>query len=259
MSSGDANRDPAGIVGGRLLSSRLNPSQGTAAVHSIHETHAGVARLTPHGQLQPLHPKTDDRAGTLSRQTTVCGPGSDPAQSITRGEAEGSKSPGSKRPQARKRQTPPAPAQRTRRANRVFVMGADGIPLMPCTIQRARMLIDAGRVKKRDYLPSTSVQNLQHPDNKVTRRTSTAPSTPWHSTPRAEETRQVLQTPRPRCVPPHHPTRVGRTYRAHLWGEPWDVRGNEVKVCVRCGMERRQQFRTRTIKYTSASEREARS
>ena len=122
---------------------------------SIHETHAGVARLTPHGQPRPLHPKTDDGAGTLSRRTTVCGPGSDPARSITRGEAEGSKSPGSKRPKARERQTPPAPAETTRRANRVFVMGADGIPLMPCTIQRARMLIDAGRVKKRDYRPFT--------------------------------------------------------------------------------------------------------
>ena len=58
---------------------------------SIHETHAGVARFTPHGQLRPLHPQTDDGAGTLSRRTTASGPSSGPVRSITRGEAEGSK------------------------------------------------------------------------------------------------------------------------------------------------------------------------
>ena len=62
---------------------------------SIHETHAGVARVTPHGQLRPcLHPKADDSAETLSRRTTADGPGIGPVRSITRGEAEGSMSPG---------------------------------------------------------------------------------------------------------------------------------------------------------------------
>ncbi len=39
--------------------------------------------------------------------------------------------------------------------NRVFVIGSDGTPLMPCTVQRARQLIKAGRVSRRDYRPFT--------------------------------------------------------------------------------------------------------
>ena len=42
-----------------------------------------------------------------------------------------------------------------RRANRVFVIGSDGQPLMPCTVRRARMLINAGRVNRREYRPFT--------------------------------------------------------------------------------------------------------
>ena len=41
------------------------------------------------------------------------------------------------------------------RTNRVFVIGSGGQPLMPCSVQRARQLIDAGRVKRRDYRPFT--------------------------------------------------------------------------------------------------------
>ncbi|MCY4638040.1 MAG: RNA-guided endonuclease IscB [Acidobacteria bacterium] len=117
---------------------------------SIHETHARVARLTPHGQLRPLHPAADDGAGTRSRQTTAAGPDPGPARSITRGKAEDPETgPGSPRPAARKRPHPPA------RKNRVFVIGSDGTPLMPCTVRRARQLINAGRVSKRDYRPFT--------------------------------------------------------------------------------------------------------
>ena len=117
---------------------------------SIHETHAGVARVTPHGQLRPLHPAADDGAGNRSRRTTPAGPDPGPVRSVTRGEAEGpATGPGSERPEARKRQHPP------RRASRVFVIGSDGKPLMPCTVRRARQLIDADRVKKRDYRPFT--------------------------------------------------------------------------------------------------------
>jgi len=119
-------------------------------VASIHETHARVARVTPHGQLRPLHPAADDGAGNRSRRTTAAGPDPGPVRSITRGEAEEpATAPGSTRPAARKRQHPP------RRANRVFVIGSDGKPLMPCTVRRARQLIDAGRVRRRDYRPFT--------------------------------------------------------------------------------------------------------
>ena len=117
---------------------------------SIHETHAGVARVTPHGQLRPLHPAADDDPGTRSRQTTAAGPDAGPVRSITRGEAEDPRAgPGSTRPAARKRQHPPA------RKNRVFVIGSNGAPLMPCSVRRARLLINAGRVSRRDYRPFT--------------------------------------------------------------------------------------------------------
>ena len=87
-----------------------------------------------------------DRPG----QATAVRPGSGPVRSITRGKAEGPETgPGSKGPEARKRQG------REPAANRVFVIGADGQPLMPCTVQRARQLIKAGRVRKRDYRPFT--------------------------------------------------------------------------------------------------------
>jgi len=106
--------------------------------------------MTPHGQLRPLHPAADDGTGNRSRRTTAAGPDPGPVRSITRGEAEDpATGPGSTGPAARKRQHPPA------RANRVFVVGSDGRPLMPCTVRRARRLIDAGRVRRRDYRPFT--------------------------------------------------------------------------------------------------------
>ena len=118
---------------------------------SAEETDAGVARVTPHGQLRPLHRTADDDARTdRPGQATALRPGSGPVRSITRGEAEGpATDPGSKGPEARKRQTQEHPA------NRVFVIGADGEPLMSCTVQRARRLMKAGRVRKRDYRPFT--------------------------------------------------------------------------------------------------------
>ena len=92
----------------------------------------------------------------------------------TRGEAEGSKSPGSKRPEARERQTKTPARREPKRANRVFVIGSDGIPLMPCTVRRARMLIDAGRVKKRDYRPFTIHLKHRHVNDGKTRVESAA-------------------------------------------------------------------------------------
>ena len=113
---------------------------------SIHETHAGVARVTPHGQLRPLHRAADDDARTdRPGRATAPRPGPGPVRSVTRGKAEDpATGPGSNGPAARKRQHPPA------RKNRVFVIGSNGDPLMPCTFLRGRQLINAGRVKKRD-------------------------------------------------------------------------------------------------------------
>ena len=118
---------------------------------STEETHAGVARVTPQGQLRPVHRAADDEARTnRPGQATAVRPGSGPVGSITRGEAAGpATDPGSKGPKAHERQS-----HRTR-ANRVFVIGADRQALMPCTVQRARQLIKAGRVQKRDYRPFT--------------------------------------------------------------------------------------------------------
>ena len=55
---------------------------------SIEETHAGVARVTPQGQLRPLHPAADDGVGNRSRRPTAAGPDPGPVGSITHGKAE---------------------------------------------------------------------------------------------------------------------------------------------------------------------------
>ena len=125
---------------------------------SIHETHSGVAGSKSHGQLRTLHRAADDDAAATPRATaTRPRPSTEGAvRSITRGEAEDpATGPGSTRPAARKRHSPPPASDPPRRANRVFVIGADGQPLMPCTPRRARRLINAGRVKRRDYHPFT--------------------------------------------------------------------------------------------------------
>ena len=125
---------------------------------STHETHSGVAGVTTHGQLRTLHRATDDGAAATPRTTGArpAPPREEPVRSITRGEAEGpTTGPGSNRPAARKRQSHPPRPETPKGANRVFVFGSDGRPLMPCTMRRARMLIDAGRVSRRDYNPFT--------------------------------------------------------------------------------------------------------
>ena len=117
---------------------------------SIHETHSGVAGVTPQGQPRTLHGTADD----VSRETTAVPPGPGPVRSITRGEAESShKRTDSKESRARKRQ--PNHQEARPRANRVLVLDAHGKPLMPCSPRRARQLIDAKRVAKRFYRPFT--------------------------------------------------------------------------------------------------------
>ena len=156
---------------------------------SIQETHAGVARVTPHGQLRPLHRAADDEARTdRPGRATAPRPGPGPVRSITRGEAEDpATGPGSNGPRARKRQHPPA------HKNRVFVTGSDGAPLMPCTVRRARQLIDAGRVRKRDYRPFT----IHLKDR------------------RAGDGKTILQRTETRCTPGRRRTGIAVVIRVH--------------------------------------------
>ena len=71
---------------------------------SSEERLARIARVTPQGQLQPLHRTADDDARTDRREQATAGrPGAGPVGSITRGEAEGpATGPGSEGPEARK-------------------------------------------------------------------------------------------------------------------------------------------------------------
>ena len=118
------------------------------------ETHSGVAGATPHGQPRTLHGAADDGLRATARTKTATPPGSRPVRSVTHGEAESSKRrTDSTESRTRKRQ--PATPQPSRRANRVFVLDADGKPLAPCTPRRARMLIDSKRVARRYYRPFT--------------------------------------------------------------------------------------------------------
>ena len=110
--------------------------------------------MTPHDQPRTLHDAADDGRRATARKTTATPPGSRPVRSVTRGEAESSRRrTDSTESRTRKRQ--PSPQPPPRRANRVFVLDADGKPLAPCTPRRARMLIDNKRVARRYYQPFT--------------------------------------------------------------------------------------------------------
>ena len=105
-------------------------------------------------------------------------PGPSPVRSITRGEAESShKRTDSKESRARKRQ--PNHQEPRPRANRVFVLDANGKPLMPCTPRRARRLIDAKRVAKRFYRPFT----IQIKDRSIDDGTTTTQPVEARTTP----------------------------------------------------------------------------
>ena len=104
--------------------------------------------MTPHRRPRTLHGTANDDARAPARQATAEPPDTGPVRAVTQGEAEDpSTGPGSPRPDERKhRKTTP-------RANRVFVVGSDGKPVLPCTPRRVRQLIDAKRVRKRTYRP----------------------------------------------------------------------------------------------------------
>ena len=100
-------------------------------MESIDETHSGVAKVTPQGQLRTLHCTTDG-GGSLEPSYGVH-PSASPVRSTTRGEAEENES---------------SPVTHGHKAG-------NRQALMPCSIERARQLIKAGRVKKRWYNPYT--------------------------------------------------------------------------------------------------------
>ena len=98
--------------------------------------------MTPQGQLRTLH-FTTDGGGSSERKYGVH-PSASEVRSTTRGKAEG----GESRPVSNGQMA-------GNRHNRVLVLGSDGKALMPCSIQRAKELIKAGRVKTRWYQPFT--------------------------------------------------------------------------------------------------------
>ena len=124
-----------------------------------HETHSGVAGVTPHGQPRTLHGAADDGRRAPARTKTATPPGSRPVRSVTRGEAESprrrAKPSGRRTDSTESRTRKRQPQQPPRRANRVFVLDPEGKPLAPCTPRRARMLIKRGRVAQRFYRPFT--------------------------------------------------------------------------------------------------------
>ena len=132
-------------------------------MESTEETHSGVARVTPQGQLQTLHCTTDGE-GSLEPSYGVH-LGASPVRSTTRGEAKESKS------------SPVTHGHKAgNRHNRVFVIGSDGQALMPYSIQRARQLIKAGRVKKRWYNPYTiQLKDRQLGDDRTAVQTDGGP------------------------------------------------------------------------------------
>ena len=144
---------------------------------SIHETHSGVAGVTPQGQPRTLHGTADDVSRKIG-ETTAMPPVRRPVRSITRGEAESShKRTDSKESRARKRQ--PNHQEPPPRANRVLVLDANGKPLMPCSPRRARRLIDAKRVAKRFYRPFT----IQLKDRSIDDGTTTTQPVEVRTTP----------------------------------------------------------------------------
>ena len=155
------------------------------------ETHSGVAGVTPHGQPRTLHGAADDGPRAKTRAKTATPPGSPPARSVTRGEAESSRQrTDSTESRTRKRQ--PATPQPPRRANRVFVLDPDGKPLAPCTPRRARMLIDRKRVARRYYRPFTIQLKSRANDDPVQNDTEVR-ATPGR---RTTGIAVVLKTPR---------------------------------------------------------------
>ena len=112
---------------------------------SIHEKHSRVAAVTRQGQPGTLHRRGDveENTDTPRRPATPQGP---PVRSITRGKAE--ETPGSPASQGcDSREGEPIRTKSPNHANRCLVVGSNGIPLMPCTVQRAAKLRRNGRAR----------------------------------------------------------------------------------------------------------------
>ena len=115
---------------------------------STDETHSRVAALTRQGQPETLHRQGDDgarkRAQTTPRRPAA--PQGPPVRSITRGKAEEASSPPASKG-CDSREGEPDRKEPPKHANRCLVVGSDGIPLMPCTVQRAAKLRRDGRAR----------------------------------------------------------------------------------------------------------------
>ena len=115
---------------------------------STDETHSRVAAVTRQGQPETLHRREDDgarkRAQTTPRRPAA--PQGPPVRSITRGKAEEASSPPASHG-CDSREGEPNRKEPPKYANRCLVVGSDGIPLMPCTVQRAGKLRRDGRAR----------------------------------------------------------------------------------------------------------------
>ena len=103
--------------------------------------------MTRQGQPETLHRRGDDGARSRAQTTPrrPAAPKAPSVRSITRGKAEeATRPPASHGCNSRE-------GEPTKRANRCFVVGSDGIALSPCSVQRAAKLRKQGRARL--YLP----------------------------------------------------------------------------------------------------------
>ena len=111
---------------------------------STDETHSRVAAVTRQGQPETLHRREDDGARKRAQTTPPAAPQGPPVRSITRGKAEEASSPPASHG-CDSREGEPNRKEPPKHAKRCLVVGSDGIPLMPCTVQRAAKLRRDGR------------------------------------------------------------------------------------------------------------------
>ena len=114
----------------------------------IEETHSRVAAVTGQGQPETLHRRGDDEACKRTQTTPrrPAAPEGPPVRSITHGKAEEASLPPASQG-CDSREGEPDRAEPPNHANRCLVVGNDGVPLMPCTVQRAAKLRRNGRAR----------------------------------------------------------------------------------------------------------------
>ena len=104
--------------------------------------------MTGQGQPETLHRRGDDEACKRTQTTPrrPAAPEDPPVRSITHGKAEEASLPPASQG-CDSREGEPNRAEPPNHANRCLVVGNDGVPLMPCTIQRAAKLRRNGRAR----------------------------------------------------------------------------------------------------------------